>query len=152
MFWKSLRDRRTLPWGLADGQNLWSITADRYSNNCKQPGCLVALHRTWEMWEFWCFFCKSLQTCINDELFRLLIPLYYTVVSSVVAQCGWSCRHNRHSKGTFSFLDCYEINNSDMALWPTGTASLLLIGYDLVFAWDGSFLITSNYFTVNTQK
>lgn len=35
IFSKSLRDGKILPCGLADGQYLWSITADRSSNNSK---------------------------------------------------------------------------------------------------------------------
>lgn len=78
-----------------------------------------------------------------------LIPSYYVAVASVAAQCACSCRH---IKGTFSFLYCYEINNSNMTLWPTGIVSFLLIWYDLVFAGDGSFLVPSNYFTVKIHK
>lgn len=90
-------------------------------------------------------FCKSLQTHISDELCRLFD--FLLLHSSSICGCTvWLVLQTwQTQQRNFCPLSCYEINSSSPTLWPSGIASLLLIGYDLVFAWHGSFLVPSNW-------
>lgn len=145
--------QKSLTWGLAHGQTLWlSLQTDpavTVNNLAAQlPYTQLEKCGSSDAFSVSPFKHTSVLICAG-----FLISSWCTVVASLAAHCGWSCRHDRHSKGPFALCPVMKQITATWPCDPLDFPAYCSVGttLDLHFLGPSWYLLTG-CFAVETQK